>query len=77
MEADEGSRALQEALRSDLTVPGAVALLVFFAFALQCMSTVAVVHRETAGWKCLLIQFAYMTGLAYLGAWVSFRLLSW
>lgn len=68
MEADEGSLALQDALRQDLTFGGAVALLVFFAFAMQCMSTVAVVKRETGGWKWPAIQFAYMTGLAYVGA---------
>ena len=68
MEADEGSLELQEALQQDLTFGGAVALLVFFAFAMQCMSTVAVVKRETGGWKWPAIQFAYMTALAYLGA---------
>ncbi len=68
MEADEGSLQLQEALQQDLTFGGAVALLVFFAFAMQCMSTVAVVKRETGGWKWPAIQFAYMTALAYVGA---------
>ena len=68
MEADESSLELQEALQQDLTFGGAVALLVFFAFAMQCMSTVAVVKRETGGWKWPAIQFAYMTGLAYAGA---------
>ena len=42
---------LQAALRHELTPAGAVALLVFFAFAMQCMSTIAVVRRETNGWK--------------------------
>jgi ferrous iron transport protein B len=76
MEADEGSSDLQEALRTDLTLPGAVALLIFFAFAMQCMSTVAVVRRETGGWKWPIVQFTYMTALAYAGAFVAFRLLS-
>jgi len=76
MEADEGSYDLQEALRSDLTLPGAVALLIFFAFAMQCMSTVAVVRRETGGWTWPIVQFTYMTALAYAGAFVAFRLLS-
>jgi ferrous iron transport protein B len=76
MEADEGSNDLQEALRSDLSLPGAVALLIFFAFAMQCMSTVAVVRRETGGWKWPIVQFTYMTALAYAGAFVAFRLLS-
>ena len=61
MEADENSLELQDALRSDLDLGGAVALLVFFAFAMQCMSTVAVVRRETGGWKWPAIQFVYMT----------------
>ena len=68
MEADEGSPQLRDALRSDLDFGGAVALLIFFAFAMQCMSTVAIVRRETGGWKWPAIQFAYMTGLAYVCA---------
>ena len=71
MEADEGSRDLQEALKSELDLGGAVALLVFFAFAMQCMSTVAVVRRETGGWKWPVIQFAYMTLLAYVAAFFA------
>ena len=72
MEADGGSSELQEALRSELTLPGAVALLVFFAFAMQCISTVAVVRRETAGWFWPIVQFAYMTVLAYVSAFLVF-----
>ena len=44
----------------------AVALMVFYVLAMQCMSTVAVVRRETGGWKWPLFQIAYMTGLAWL-----------
>jgi ferrous iron transport protein B len=76
MEADESSVGLQQALQSDLTFGGAVALLVFFAFAMQCMSTVAVVRRETGGWRWPIIQFAYMTGLAYVCAFAANQLLS-
>jgi ferrous iron transport protein B len=71
MEADEGSRDLQEALKSELDLGGAVALLVFFAFAMQCMSTLAVVRRETGGWKWPVIQFSYMTLLAYVAAFFA------
>ena len=71
MEGDEGSRDLQEALKSELDLGGAVALLVFFAFAMQCMSTVAVVRRETGGWKWPVIQFTYMTLLAYVAAFFA------
>ncbi len=76
MEADEGSIGLQGALQADLTLAGAAALLVFFAFAMQCMSTVAIVRRETGGWKWALIQFAYMTAVAYTAAFVTYQVLS-
>lgn len=64
---------LQTALRNELTPAGAVALLVFFAFAMQCMSTIAVVRRETNSWKWPAIQFTYMTGMAYLCAFLAYR----
>ena len=73
-EADEESFALQEILRRDLEPGAAIGLLVFFAFALQCMSTVAVMRRETAGWKWPALQFFYMLLLGYLGAFISFRI---
>jgi len=74
-DADEGSLELQAALRRDLDLGGAVALLVFFAFALQCMSTVAVMRRETNGWRWPALQFSYMLALAYLGAYLANRLI--
>jgi len=61
---------LQAALKSDLTMGGALALLVFFAFAMQCMSTLAVVRRETGGWRWPIIQFSYMTAMAYVCAFL-------
>jgi ferrous iron transport protein B len=76
MEGDANSAGLQKALQADLTFGGAVALLVFFAFAMQCMSTLAVVRRETGGWKWPAIQFAYMSGLAYICAFLTNQLLS-
>ena len=68
MEATTQSTELQTALRRDLTPGGAIALMIFFAFAMQCFSTIAVVRRETGGWKWPAIQFAYMTAIAYAGA---------
>jgi ferrous iron transport protein B len=62
------SLSLQAALRHDLTLGGAMALVVFFAFAMQCTSTLAVVRRETNSWKWPALQFAYMSVLAYLAA---------
>ena len=70
----EDSIVLQEALQRDLTVGSAIGLLVFFVFALQCMSTVAVMRRETAGWKWPLLQFTYMLTLAYVGAFIAVRI---
>jgi ferrous iron transport protein B len=67
-DTDDNSPGLRQRLQSELTPGGAVALLIFFAFAMQCMSTVAVVRRETGGWKWPVVQFAYMSFLAYICA---------
>ena len=53
-----------------------LSLLLFYAFAMQCMSTMAIVKRETNGWKWPMVQFAYMTGLAYIAAYIAFQVLS-
>jgi len=50
-------------------------LLIFYAFAMQCMSTLAVVYRETKSWKWPLIQFLFMGTLAYVSAFVVFHIL--
>jgi ferrous iron transport protein B len=71
-----GQQGLQQALHQDLTMGGAIALLVFFAFAMQCMSTIAVVRRETGGWFWPAVQFAYMTGLAYICAFLANKIVS-
>ena len=64
----------QETLQSQLTLPAAIGLLIFFVFALQCISTVAVMRRETNGWKWPILQFSYMLALAYLGALAAYQL---
>ena len=74
IEGDEQSSGLQHAVQQDLSAAGAVALLVFFAFAMQCFSTLAVVKRETGGWKWPAFQFSYMLLLAYSGSWAAYRL---
>lgn len=51
-------------------------LLLFYAFALQCMSTVAVVHRETKSWIIVLAQFVFLFLLAYGSAFAAYNLLS-
>ena len=51
-------------------------LLIFYLFAMQCMATLAIVQRETKSWKWPLIQLVYMTALAYLGAFLTYQILS-
>lgn len=69
-DADETSLTLTENLRQHLDLGAALGLLVFFAFALQCTSTIAVMRRETGGWKWPALQFGYMLALAFGGAWL-------
>ena len=53
-----------------------LSLLIFYTFAMQCMSTLAVVYRETKGWKWPIIQLTYMTALAYISAFIVYQLFS-
>ena len=80
--ADETSVTLREAMRKErnpetgqpvYTPLVALSLMVFFALACQCMSTVAVVRRETNSWRWPFIMIAYMTILAYLGSLVVYQ----
>jgi ferrous iron transport protein B len=72
-DASDESMDLQAALQRNLTTGSAIGLLIFFVFALQCMSTVAVMRRETGGWKWPALQFGYMLALAYVGAFIAAR----
>ena len=82
-DAESGAAPLREkmtnAKRPDgtpvYTLAAGVSLLIFYVFAMQCMSTLAIVKRETRSWKYPLIQFAYMFVLAYAGAFTIFHLL--
>jgi ferrous iron transport protein B len=69
-EADTHALSLQTALHSDLSLGGAMALMIFFAFAMQCTSTMAVVRRETNSWKWPAVQFLYMLVMAYGAAFI-------
>ena len=53
----------------------AFSLLIFYAFAMQCMSTLAVVKKETGSWKLTLVMLAYMTGLAYGASLLVYQLM--
>jgi ferrous iron transport protein B len=83
-EDTEDTSKLQEKLKSEMnadtggkmyTLNLGLSLMIFYAFAMQCMSTIAVVYRETKGWKWPLVQFFYMTALAYAGSFLVFNYL--
>jgi ferrous iron transport protein B len=73
-DTDEESPALRDRMRADKHPDGhpvysplvGLSLMVFFALACQCMSTLAVVRRETGGWRWPLLQLAAMNALAYI-----------
>ncbi len=74
--------ALAERLRSAtnaagepvFTLPMVIGLLIFYAFCLQCVATIAVIARETNSWLWPLGAWAYMTGLGYAGAFIAYHL---
>ncbi len=80
-DADEASTSLLSAIREAKHEDGSPAwtpltaftLMVFFVLAMQCMSTVAVVRRETNSWRWPLFMVAYMTVLAYAGAFLTYQ----
>ena len=57
------------------TFASGISLLLFYAFAMQCMSTIAIVKRETDSWKWTLIQTGFMTGFAYFVAFIAYQFL--
>ena len=61
-------------IRSKYGVPVACSVLVFFALCCQCVSTLAVIRRETRTWRWPVFTFVYMTTLAWLAAWLTFRI---
>ena len=58
------------------TMASGISLLLFYAFAMQCMSTLAIVKKETNSWKWPILQFIIMTALAYFISLISFQILS-
>ncbi len=78
---DEDIKPLRDHIRGERWPEGGavytplvcLSLMVFYVFAMQCMSTIAIVRRETGGWKWPIFQFAYMTTTAYLAALLVFQ----
>ncbi|MFA6439392.1 MAG: hypothetical protein WCX28_08795, partial [Bacteriovoracaceae bacterium] len=84
--ADEANTSLKEQMQKDkdpvsgtssFTLLTAICIMVYYVLAMQCMSTIAVVRRETNGWKWPAFQFAYMTLLAYVGTLITYRMGLW
>jgi len=79
---DQGGLLLKEKMKAAVRPDGkpvfnlasGLSLMIFYLFAMQCMSTLAVVKRETRSWKWPIIQFLYMTGLAYLMSLLVYQL---
>ncbi|MEX0773577.1 MAG: ferrous iron transport protein B [Balneolales bacterium] len=79
---DSNIATLQEKLVNDVhpetgkpvyTIPTAISLMIFFALAMQCMSTIAIVKRETNSLKWPAIMFVYMTSLAYICSFIAYQ----
>lgn len=84
-EVDEESASLRERMaattwensdRPLFTLPVALSIMVFFALCAQCVSTLAVIKRETSSWRWPIFSFVYMTVLAYVGAMLTYQIFS-
>ncbi|MDQ3073178.1 MAG: hypothetical protein M3Q97_07960 [Bacteroidota bacterium] len=85
MEDDESDfSSLKKNMLSDInpatgkpvyTFATVVSLLLFYVFAMQCMSTIAVTYKETGSWKWPLVQFGALTGAAYLFSFIAYQVL--
>lgn len=81
-DVSNGTQTLEEKMRAArrddgtpvYTLATGLSLLIFYVFAMQCMSTLAIVKRETRSWKYPAIQFAYMFFIAYGSAWIIYHL---
>jgi ferrous iron transport protein B len=82
-EDDQNSLKLQDKMRAAkkrdgtplYTLGTGISLMIFYLFAMQCMSTLAVVRRETKSWKWPVIQLIYMTSLAYVMSLIAYQVL--
>jgi ferrous iron transport protein B len=80
---DSNQGPLKEKMKNEVRADGTpvyslatgVSLMLFYLFAMQCMSTLAIVKRETRSWKWPIIQLIYMTGLAYVTSLIAYQLL--
>ena len=81
LDDDAPDKSVIEKMRSDVKPNGekvfsfatGLSILIFYAFAMQCISTIAVVYRETKSWKWTAIQLVFMSGLAYLASMLVYQ----
>ncbi|MGL6078767.1 ferrous iron transporter B [Methyloversatilis discipulorum] len=72
--ADDTAQALAPLISASWGLPTALSLLAWFVFAPQCLSTLATVRRETGGWRAPLLMAGYLFGLAWLAAFLTYRI---
>ncbi|RZK40445.1 MAG: ferrous iron transport protein B [Pedobacter sp.] len=81
---DEDTDSIRDRMRASVnsktglpvyTFATGISIMLFYAFAMQCMSTVAIVYRETKSWKWPMIQLGYMTAMAYVAGLIAYQLL--
>jgi ferrous iron transport protein B len=72
-DAETALSGLGAVLSAQWSLATGLAFLAWYVFAPQCVPTLAVVKRETNSWKWMTIMIIYMFGLAYLGAFVTYR----
>jgi ferrous iron transport protein B len=73
----DAADALQPLIATSWSLATALSLLAWFVFAPQCLSTIAAVKRETGGWKIPIVMLTYLFGLAYLAAFITYRIASY
>ena len=70
---DEAASQIGQKLAAEWSLATALALIAWYIFAPQCASTLAVIRRETGGWRWMFITFFYMLSLAYIAAFITYR----
>ncbi|WP_233867361.1 ferrous iron transporter B [Paraburkholderia adhaesiva] len=73
---DSDIAGLGHTLAQNFSLASALSLMVWFAFAPQCMSTLAVIRRETRSWRAVVISFSYMFAVAYVASFITYQIAS-
>ncbi len=76
VDVSNGEDALKTVLQHSFSLPVALSIIAFYVYALQCISTIAIMKRETGSWKYPALAFAYTFVLAYMASWLTFNIAS-